>query len=508
MKRRALRSAAHSAGALRRQAIQVSGAPPSVAAIIDQGFIEENEKASVAIRQVGCTRRVFLLDPFLNTDEIEGLAYRIRTLTKNDALNSVLIATDDTDDSSALPSSLVDRDYPYWRDESVDPGLPPAPGQTWHVAGGYDPLEALYRRGYHRNPAHNKQVTRLLHGLTDLALAMRGDPRDTKIPTIAMPHGAVHDGGFAVACSASYVLATRETSFAIRHPRAGLALDPVGLSYVLPRLGREFDQPAAKFAGCGMILGLMGYQADAEDMLETGLATHYIESPAALGTLEHALSEIRPWNQQALLKLPVRYHGDPEPMKDHNAEYRNTAVAHAIHCFTDYRADGTDMWVCNENDHTFDHPSLDFNMTPWHEERGSTLVNYAATFDEIFKTESTLLGIQERFREVAMRHTTDPEVQEGIDVAKDFCLRLEKQSPLALSAVYRLLKAGAEPGETLQRCMAREERVQIKLIGMSDFEKWAKFASDPQNEKSQFSSWKHKSIADVTNDEVEELLAE
>ena len=56
--------------------------------------------------------------------------------------------------------------------------------------------------------------------------------------------------------------------------------------------------------------------------------------------------------------------------------------------------------------------------------------------------------------------------------------------------------------------MAREERVQIKLIGMSDFEKWAKFASDPKNEKSQFSWWEHKSIADVTNDEVEDLLAE
>ena len=97
-----------------------------------------------------------------------------------------------------------------------------------------------------------------------------------------------------------------------------------------------------------------------------------------LGTLEHALSEIWPWNQQALLKLPVRYHGDPEPMQDHNAEYWNTAVAHAIHCFTDYRVDGTGMWICNENDHMYDHPSLDFNMTPWHEERGSTLAKYAA----------------------------------------------------------------------------------------------------------------------------------
>ena len=55
-----------------------------------------------------------------------------------------------------------------------------------------------------------------------------------------MPHGSVHDGGFAMACLASYVMATRGNKFGIHHPMPGLALDPAGLSYVLPWLGREF----------------------------------------------------------------------------------------------------------------------------------------------------------------------------------------------------------------------------------------------------------------------------
>jgi hypothetical protein len=142
---------------------------------------------------------------------------------------------------------------------------------------------------------------------------------------------------------------------------------------------------------------------------------------------------------------------------------------------------------------------------PWHAPRSSDLVDYAATFDEIFTSESTLTGILERFRQVAARETTDPEVQGGIDVAKDLCRRLEQQSPLAVSAVHRLLKEGYKGLETLQSCMAREKRVQCKLFGMEDFANWAKHASK-SNEP--FTGWKHQSIADVTEDEVTELLVE
>ena len=501
---------AASASARRKQAIRKSGAPPSIATILDDGLLKDNRRkdtASIFIRQIGCTRRVFLLKPFMSPAEIEGMAYRMRTLTKNDSINSVLIATDDTDDveNGAIPSLVVDRDYPYMRDESVDPGFPPKPGQTWHVAGGYDPL-ALYRTGLYRD---TKSVEALLSSVANLALAMRGDARKTKIPTISLPHGFLNDGGFALCGMSTYVLATRETSFAIRHPSKGLGLDPVGFSYILPRLGQEFQQPSAQYPGCGMILGLTGYTADAEDMMETGLATNYIETPNALGLLEHTLSEIRPWNQQGLLKNPIRFHGDPPPMHDHNAQFRNVAVADAIHCFSSYRADGAEMWVNDEEEaHIGEDPSFELEKSPWHEDRVSDLVNYAATFADIFSSETTLVGILERFREVASKQTSDPEEQEGIAVARDFIRRMEQQSPLALNAVFRLLKEGSKGTETLQTCMAREKVVQSKLIRMSDFENWAQFATKNRGKGDGFTGWKHKKIADVTDDEVAELLTE
>ena len=55
--------------------------------------------AGVALRPMGNSRRVFLLDPHLEAEEFEGLAHRIRALSKNEGINSVLIATDDKDDA-------------------------------------------------------------------------------------------------------------------------------------------------------------------------------------------------------------------------------------------------------------------------------------------------------------------------------------------------------------------------------------------------------------------------
>lgn len=490
------------AAALRKRAIYRSGAPPSIALIRDEGI--DTSGTPAFIRQVGCTRRVFLLQPYLTAAELEGLAYRIKTLTKNDGINSVLIATDNTDDiaNGALPSILVDRDHPYIRDESVDEGFPPAPGRTFHVAGGYDPLE-LYKQGKHKDPEY---VGNLLHNLTALASAVMGDTYKTKVPTLCIPHGVITDGGFAFLL-ASYVMTTRESCFRILNPSKGLSLDPVGLSNLLPRLGVEFKQPAAQYQGCGMILGLMGYEADHSDMLETGLATNYIETPVALGLLEHTLSEIPPWSQQGLLKNPIRYHGDPLPTIDHNAAFRNVAVADTVNCFSSARADGHDIW--NYDEPSFEDPSLETDPVPWHANRVSDLVNYAATFDSIFKSNSELTGVLESLREIAGRHTNDPEEQEGIDVAADFVVRLERQSPLAVSVVHRLLRMGASKQETLRTCVEREQRVQTKMLGMEDFERWAAHAvknKSGSGDATPFSNWQHKNIASVTHDEVTETI--
>ena len=490
LSRRSLSSVA----ALRRKAVAVFGAPPSISAVAES--LDEVKGSSVLIQQIGCTRRVFLLDPHMDVTEIEGLAYRIRALTKNDSINSVLIATDSSD--SMLPSSLEDVDHQYVENESADPGSGPEPGKTFFVSAGYDPLR-VYTSGDYRD---NDKLQRMLNGLSDLTLANRGDSVNTKVPVIAIPHGAVEDAGFCFLMS-SYVMATQESSFRVLNPSRGLSLDPVGLSYMLPRLGQEFKQPAAAFKGCGMILGLMEYEAGASDMVETGMATNYMESIVTLGDFERTLAEIPPWNQQALIKKPVRFHGYPEPTVDHNSAYRNVAVADAVHCFSRYRADGTEMWG-NDDDCDFEDPSLETSPVPWHEARSSDLVNYAATFDDIFKAETSVHGICERFREIAARTTNDPDEQEGIDVAAHFVKRLERQSPLAVSVVHRLLTLGADGKESLKSCLQRERKVQSKMFEQADFRSWAEhMATKPQDP---FTQWKHKCLKDVSADEVAEII--
>ena len=115
------------------------------------------KNTGAALRQVGTTRRVFLLDPYLTTNEIEGLAYRLRVMSNNQGINSVLIATDDDDDVeySALASSARDSeefyvpvvDMPELGSEAAKDD-----NHIWHVAGGYNPRD-LFQSGDYKDPA-------------------------------------------------------------------------------------------------------------------------------------------------------------------------------------------------------------------------------------------------------------------------------------------------------------------------------------------------------------------
>ena len=293
-----------------------------------------------------------------------------------------------------------------------------------------------------------------------------------------------------------------------------------------------------------MILALTGYEADAFDLLETGLATNFMESPKqSLGSFERTLAEIPPWNQQGLLKKPIRFYGQHESaavespsdrimrsiQSDHNAQFRNVAVADAVHCFSSYQASGAEMWDTRDEDdygsgeggYLLEDPSLETDPLSWHAERSSDLVDIAATFDDIFTNEPSVSGILERFREIAARKTNDPEEQEGIDVAADFVERMERQSPLALSVVHRLLQLGAvndgtnktntASRQTFAGCMKREQMAQAKMLQMDDFQMWAKHAlkrgsGKGKNKTAPFTSWKHDSVDEVSPDEVNEIL--
>jgi len=497
--------------AQRRRAEKLCHAPPTIRAIPDDAG-ENVGNAGAFIRPIGCSRRVFLMNPYLTPDELEGLAYRIRVLSSNEALNSVLIATDDDDpaETGAMPSSLLEVEALRGQDINDSWLFDPKPGQVWHAAGGYDPL-AWYTSGKYKDPI---AVASLLESIQDLAMATKGHATRSRIPIITIPHGAVTDSGYAL-CLSSYMIATEQTHFRISNPSRGLTFDPVGFSFILPRLGEEFKQPCARFKGCGLILGLMGYEASPEDMVETGLATHYMSNPTAvMGMLERTLAQLPPWNQQEYTKKPKRTEEErqrfkyrpPEEVPDHNAQFRNVAVASTIHAFTEYHADGSASWdLITENDEETYPAAYDFDPVPWQDDRESAVIDYAATFDEIFCSNLGLEGILEGFRDVAGRVTKDPDEQEGIDVAADFVRRLEEQAPLALRVTYKLMHMGKSKRETIESCMKRERVAQARMMAKPDFENWAK-AQLTGSGSTKFTNWKHQSITDVTEDEVLEII--
>jgi Enoyl-CoA hydratase/isomerase len=505
--------------AQRRKAIQLQGAPESIHLIPDSAAV--TTKPWATIRALGCTRRILLSSSVRMTpDAVQGLAYRMRTLTRNESLNSVLLASDDRavwTDNDSLPSLLLEdemQEHPSssiyasfqdpYTDEYHDDSLPPR--HPAPVALGYDHVE-LRRSILARH--ENDQVAAFGHALDQLsawAAATRGDDctagnqtSRAKIPVLVVPHGAVADGGSAILYG-TYVVATPATTLQILTPTQGLSLDPTGLSYWLPRLGAEFRQPSARYArSCALLLACCGYQANAADLVETGLATHYVDSISNLASLERTLSELPPWNQQGLVKRPIQYLGDPVDTTDINAPYRNVGVASAIHCFASYAADGLDFINADAGS---DDPSLieypDGRDIPAQEYRSSDLVNYAATFDDIFQQCESAADLYNQLQVVAQSgEAAGNDEPDPATVAQHLVRRLELASPLATAVTFRLVQLGAREQETFDSCVTRERHAQVQLWQHADF---ARHCAN--------TSWTHASLNDVTLEEIEAIVGE
>lgn len=479
-------------------------APLSVSRIPTRGG-SHIASAGVAIRPMGSSRRVFLLDPYLSAEEFEGLSHRIRALSKNEGINSILIASDDKDDLelNCLPRYVTQVHEPNLSGVAVD--FDPAENHTWHVAGGYDPLKIAQVVS---EEGGNDESRYLMDNVSKLALAVKGDNRETRIPIITMPHGVVTDAGYAL-CMGGYVLATRQTSFRILNPSRGLTLDPIGLSYTLPRLGWDYEQRSSKYPGCGMILALCGYEANCFDMVETGLATHLMGDVDQLPNLEHHLASILPWNQQKLVEKPRHYYVQPPP-RDANAKFRNVTIANTIEQMSEHSANPSnsfpfDFTVTNEED-----PALDTDQVPW--DTGffsSDLVDIAAHFDKIFQQEKSLEGLIERLKEAGAKQSDDPGEQEGILVANELVKGMTSQSPLALRVTHQLLHMGGTVNATMENCIEKEAKAQQKLLGRPDFAEWAKHIRKHGTESGApaFTGWQHKNVAAVSPEEVDEILS-
>ena len=66
----------------------------------------------------------------------------------------------------------------------------------------------------------------------------------------------------------------------------------------------------------------------------------------------------------------------------------------------------------------------------------------------------------------------DEEEAEFVNVATRLVEGIEFRSPLALSVVWELLKAGKGDGETLKSCMEGEQSSQLNQLGHDDYKRW------------------------------------
>ena len=531
------------------------------------------------VRSIGTCRKVFLLNSALTPPEIDGLAYRVGVMSANGGINSILIGNpiedsdrdgDMTENATVLPGFMEEDDPgkhldppPRGRGGGAYRGRPDFVRGVHHetFGGGLGVVHASC--GYDARAVHESGMSAdrdaleagLLAPLSRLADAVRGASRHRdagtagsgaggfrgRVPVISLPHGLVTDSGYSLLLG-SYVLATHSTSFRILNPLRGLAFDPVGLSYLLPRVGREFRQPSSdhSYAIAGM-MALGGYEADARDMVATGLATHYAGGPYKTNLLERALSDIHSSEYQSLHPKPTGLYGredDWRGVEDINVHFANVAVANLIQNVSEYDAAGADEYGCKLGDMLDDETGLylkdkDDPSVTLPEDRiqmygtlESDLVNWSATFGEAFD-EPTVHGMMERLREISdsrsqyegrVGYEEDVEVA---DAALSIVSEMERRSPLSLCVSNRLLRLGAEEDETMESCMERERISQARLFLKKDgdYARWARSGcgvglvgmplgstSLVKEREDVFDAWVHKNVGEVTEDEVEEIV--
>lgn len=486
-------------------------------------------------------------------------------MASSDGINSVVVANpledadrngDMSENTTCLPSFLEDQelsmyDYgktPYGKKhnnaikallhEHYGDGL----GMPY-VSTGYDARE-IYEMGLSKDS--DRLERELMAPLIGLSQAVRGSYDESinsslsKVPLVTLPHGLVTDAGYSLLLG-SYVLATHSTSFRVLNPLRGLAFDPVGLSYLLPRVGWEFNQPSADYSHeCSLLIALGGYQANAEDMVATGLATHYVGGPYKLKMLERALCDLHSFEYQSLWPHPQKLYGrEDEYKEDINDKFMNVPVANVIQHLSDFDAAGAQNYGAHLKEELDEETGLflkdkDPSLT-MPEERiqvyglaESDLVNFAATFKKegVF-AEPSIEGIMERLREIAATKAEFEGKRDGeedvlvAEKAQSLVDNMERSSPLALRVIHNLLQQGAQEGETLESCMEREKASQMRLMMKEDgdFTRWAESgcgtglvefmygnASLIKEKEDLFSGWAHSSVKEVTEDEVKEIV--
>lgn len=388
---------------------------------------------------------------------MNGLAYRLSVLGTNGSINSVLIARDRYE--NGMVSSLNDihnKDRFFFDDYEVNPY------KIDDCYLGCDPFDG-------------SSLEDKLLGLEALAKAVNSSE---KAPIINYLNGLVADGGYAL-CMCRYVVSTLNARFQIRNPSRGLSFDPIGFSFILNRLGKDYNQYSAQLPAAGKILSLTGFVADGYDMVATGLATHFGDW-LDLPYLERALGQIPPYETQVKISQDRQKILQEGPANDEN-KYFDAAVANTLDSFMCGNAAFTDI----------------AGIGSMGESPKSTLLNYAEMFHDVF-AEDSVEGIIDGLKKASQ----DPSANtEYVTAASKLLEAINAQSPIALLATFRLYQ-GIMPKETWENCMSRERKVFMKLVHMHDYQKWRESATKGFKGL----KWKHSSVGEVTRDELDELF--
>ena len=407
-------------------------------------------KSGAAVVKLGSMRRVTLKKSKLSTNEIYDLACRINILGRNQSLSSIVITNHRSVQDFMLPY-ILDINNSYKENKNTH-RISPIRGydhkslfrmssvQRQQILLGLSLLAAAVNGNLKKestNGCHLKEESLSLAPRLHRISSSYNDPPSPSsyIPTISIPHGHTYDGGYALLMS-TYVLATSSSSYQIQNPSKGLAFDPIGLSYILPRLGQEHNQPSSHYP-VGKVLALTGYQANGNDMVETGLATHYLDNMTKLDLLEESLREMRSWNQHQLLpSSSKKIYRRPNTLRTNN--YLSVAVSNLLYSSCTYGSSGQEI---DPNDKEFqfglyDDPSIHFgeHSTCYYGQRSSHLLDIAATFSSIWN-ERNLVDIIKKLRQIEHIESNDKVVKV---TAKSLADQMESYCPLALLAINKV----------------------------------------------------------------------
>lgn len=144
------------------------------------------------------------------------------------------------------------------------------PGRAFCAGGD---IRSMYNAGQQGKLDDVEELFRSEYGMN----SMFGSLKSTSV--VSIMDGIVMGGGVGLAIHGKYRVATENTVFAMPECAIGLYPD-IGASYFLPRLS----------SGLGMFLGLTGHRLKGRDVVQAGLATHFVPTASLPGLLQELQS--------------------------------------------------------------------------------------------------------------------------------------------------------------------------------------------------------------------------